>query len=251
MSTDNFWMYFHEIYESIPRQGPGKRESTEHALSLLPPLSPATQLLDIGCGSGSQTIDLAQLTTAHITAMDNHAPFIAQLVSRAAELGLAGRITTEVGDMNDLPFPDGSFDVIWSEGAIFIMGFANGLTAWRRLLKPGGFLVVSEFCWFHDNPPAELVKILLGEESDASDVQARRKSVADCGYRLLHDFALPASGWSETYYAPLSKALESFRARYVGNPEALGVAEHCQHEIDMYGKYPEYFGYQFFIMTPA
>jgi ubiquinone/menaquinone biosynthesis C-methylase UbiE len=206
MSTDKFWRYFYEIYEAIPRQGPGDRESTVRALRLLPRLTPGQRILDIGCGSGTQTIDLVQASEAQIVAVDNHPPFISQLAKRATELALRDRITAQVGDMNDLQFPDRSFDVIWSEGSIFIIGFAKGLSAWRRLLAPGGHLVVSEFCWFHDNPPAEIQELFLDGGSDVGDVDARRKAVAENGYRLLADFVLPEMGWWENYYVPPASA---------------------------------------------
>jgi SAM-dependent methyltransferase len=248
MSVDKFWSYFYEIYEAIPRQGPGDRESTERALRLLPPLTNGQRILDIGCGAGAQTIDLALATEAQIVAIDNHRPFVAQLVRRAAELSLGDRITAQVGDMRDLTFPDGSFDVIWSEGAIFIIGFAKGLASWRRLVAPGGYMVVSEFCWLRDNPPAELQDLFTDGCSDVGDVAARRKAIAASGYRLLGDFVLPAVGWWENYYVPLAGCLERFRAAHAADPDALDVAARSQHEIELYRKYPEHFGYVFFVM---
>jgi len=105
MPTDKFWDYFYEIYEAMPRQGPGDRASTEKALSLLPPLTSGRRILDIGCGSGAQTLDLARATEARIVTVDNHPPFVAALVRRVRELGLGERVTAQVGDMTDLPFP--------------------------------------------------------------------------------------------------------------------------------------------------
>ena len=248
MSTDNFWKYFYEIYETMPRQGPGTQESTARALRLLPPVKPSQRILDIGCGSGAQTFDLAQACPAQILATDNHPPFVAQLKKRADELGLGARITAEVADMNELPFPDRTFDLIWSEGSIFIIGFSKGLGDWSRLLKPGGHLVVSEFCWFTDDPATELRELLADGCSDVGDVAARRRAVAACGYTLLHEFKLPAAGWWENYYVPLAACLERFRAAHAAEPEALAVAEHCQQEINLYQKYPDAFGYVFFLM---
>jgi SAM-dependent methyltransferase len=248
MSTDEFWKYFFEMFEAIPRQGPGDRESTERALGLLPQLSADQRILDIGCGSGVQTTDLAQLTAARVVAVDKHRPFVSQLARRAGELGLGERIDAQVGDMNDLQFPDGSFDVIWSEGAIFIIGFAQGLSAWRRLLVPGGHLVVSEFCWFRDDPPAELVEMLRGECSDVGNVDARREAVAKSGYRLLSDFVLPDEGWWENFYVPLGECVERFREQHSGNDAALEVADSLKHEIDLYVKHPGAYGYVFFVM---
>lgn len=248
MSSDEFWKYFYEIYEAIPRQGPGDRESTERALQLLPILNTNQRILDIGCGSGAQTIDLARATEARIVAVDNHPPFISQLRKRANEEGFDERITAQVGDMNELQFPDRSFDVIWSEGAIFIMGFGKGLAAWRRLLPRGGHLVVSEFCWLEDNPPAEMEEMLMDECSDVGGVEARRKAVAEHGYRLLGDFVLPEVGWWENYYLPLGECLERFRLSHAGNPEALDVADRSQREIDLYRRHAGSFGYVFFVL---
>jgi SAM-dependent methyltransferase len=251
MSAGNFWRYFYEIYEAIPRQGPGERASTERALRLLPPLTRRHRVLDIGCGAGAQTIDLARATEAQIVAIDNHQPFISRLATRAAELGLADRIVARVGDMNDLRLPDGSFDVVWCEGAIFIIGFAKGLASWRRLLAIGGHLVVSELCWLRADPPAEVEAFFAGEGADVRDMDARRKDIAESGYRLVGDFVLPAAGWWENYYVPLRATLEHFRVTHAGDQEALAVAARSEREIDLYRRYREYFGYGFFAVQRA
>lgn len=250
MSTNNFWNYFFELYESIPRQGPGDRESTERALGLLPHLTPDHCILDIGCGSGTQTIDLARATAAQIVAVDNHPPFISQLVKRVANQGLGARIQAQVGNMNDIAFPDGSFDVIWCEGAIVIISgsFAKGISAWRRLLVPGGHMVVSELCWLRDDPPTEVKAFFEAEGADVTDMDARRKDIADNGYRLVGDFLLPAVGWWENYYVHLGTTLERFRAAHSGDDKALEVAARSQYEIDLYRRYPDLFGYAFFVM---
>lgn len=249
MSASKFWSHFYEIYEAIPRQGPGDRESTERALRLLPPLTCGQRILDVGCGAGAQTIDLARATDARIVAVDSHEPFVSRLTTRAAELGLTERITPIVGDMNELAFPDASFNVIWCEGAIvIIIGFAKGLSTWKRLLIPGGHMVVSELCWLRDDPPAEAKAFFEAEGADVADMAARRKDIADAGYRLVGDFVLPAVGWWENYYVPLGRTLERFRAAHAGDDEALAMAARSQFEIDLYRRYGEYFGYGFFVM---
>lgn len=250
MLSDKFWSYFFEIYEAIPRQGPGDRESTERALGLLPPLTSHHRILDIGCGSGAQTIDLARATAAQIVAVDRHEAFVTQLVKRAADQGLGARIRAQVGDMNDLAFPDGSFDVIWCEGAIVIIigSFAKGLSTWRRLLVPGGHMVVSELCWLRDDPPTEVKAFFEAEGADVTDMDARRKDIVDNGYRLVGDFVLPSVGWWENYYVPLGAALERFRLAHAGNDEALEVAARSQYELDLYRRHQEHFGYGFFVM---
>ena len=248
MSTNAFWTHFFEIYEAMPRQGPGDRECTERALRLLPPLTPDHRILDIGCGSGAQTFDLARATEARIVAVDNHPPFVSRLARRAAELGLEDRIAAQVGDMRDLRFPDGSFDVVWSEGAIFVVGFAAGLSAWRRLLAPGGYAVVSELCWLRDDPPDELCALFLEEGADVGDLESRRNAVAASGYRRLTDFVLAEKGWWESYYAPLGACLKHFREAHADDAAALEVAARSQREIDLYRKHVGAYGYVFFVL---
>ncbi len=250
MSSDYFWKYFFEIFETLPRQGPGQRECTERALSLLPPLSQEHRILDIGCGTGAQTLDLARATEAQIVAVDNHPPFVNILTEQAAELKLDSRVTAQVGDMGALPFEDGSFQVVWSEGAVFIIGFAEGLTKWRPLLAPGGHMVISEFCWFQKDPAEELKEIFLDGNPEVGNREARRKTIAENGYRLLHEFVLPDAGWWENFYVPQSRSLELFREKHASNPEALEVADKCQQQIDLHKRYPDAFGYVFFVMRP-
>jgi SAM-dependent methyltransferase len=135
---------FYRIFESLFRQGPGCREATHKAFLHLPPLPDDAAILDIGCGSGAQTRNLAAVTSGTITAVDNHQPFLDAIAAWADQNGLQGRIRTIRASMDNLPFEPGQFDLIWSEGAIFIMGFEQGLTAWRQLVKRGGCLVVSD-----------------------------------------------------------------------------------------------------------
>ena len=249
MSTEEtFWKYFKEIFEELPRQGPGTRESTERALKSIPLLNRENRILDVGSGTGAQTIDLAKATEAHITAIDNHPAFVEKLVKRSTELGFDKRIAAQVGDMADLKFPDESFDVVWSEGAIFVIGFAQGLSSWRRLLKPGGHMVISEYCWFKDNPPKELVELHFDGCPEAGTVAARKKDIDAQGYNLIDEFVLPAAGWWENFYDPLGHVLERFREKHSGNAEALEVATRCQLEIDLCRKYSDFFGYVFFVL---
>lgn len=252
MSSDDstHWQYFYEIFDAMPRQGPGDDESTRRALELCPPLTDHHRILDIGCGSGTQTLELAQRTDAQIVAIDNHPKFVSLLEERTQALDLRGRITAQVADMNALPFPDGAFDLVWSEGAIFIIGFSHGLAAWRRLIAPGGHLVVSELCWLDDNPAAELREYFAREGADVVDIATRRKLIAESGYRLVADFELPSIGWWDNYYVPMATLLAQFRIRHADEPDALGVAAMLEHEIEMYRRYPGAFGYVFFVMTP-
>ena len=134
-----------EIFDGLPRQGPGNNGCTEKAFSMLSSLPADVQILDIGCGSGMQTIHLARICkNCHITAVDIYQPYLDNLMEKAAFEGVSDRISTVYASMDDLPFGDNEFDIIWSEGAIFVMGFEKGLVYWKRLLKDGGFMALTE-----------------------------------------------------------------------------------------------------------
>ncbi len=117
-----------------PRQGPGDDEQTALALRLSGVDTTAPlRVADIGCGTGAATLALARLLPqAQITAVDFLPPFLARLRQRSEAAGLAGRIRTLEASMDALPFADGQFDLLWSEGAIYNIGFENGIQRWRR-----------------------------------------------------------------------------------------------------------------------
>ena len=147
-----------EMHEELDRLGPGDERSTLRALRLCSELPPKPEILDIGCGTGAQTLTLVKNTDGMITATDLVTGLLSTVTERVAASGLQSRVTTQVADMNALPFADGAFDLLWSEGALYIIGFDAGLATWRWLLKPGGYLVVSEASWFRPNPPDELAE---------------------------------------------------------------------------------------------
>ena len=133
LGSDRISELFFELFGGLPRQGPGEAASTLRALALVPDIGPRTRVLDIGCGTGAQTLVLAQGAAARIVAVDNHPPFVDFLNREVLRLGLAHRVVARVADMRRLDFADRSFEVIWSEGAIYNVGFEAGLRDWRRL----------------------------------------------------------------------------------------------------------------------
>jgi len=236
------------LYKGLTRLGPGNKQSTLKALSMCQQLPEAPDILDIGCGTGAQTLVLATATSGNIVALDLIPEFLEQLKTRITGQDLEQRITICEGDMNQLPFPDQSFDLIWSEGAAYIMGFANALKDWKRLVKPGGYLVVSEASWFKTNPPTKL-KAFWDENYPAirsveDNLIAARKS----GWETTANFHLNNEAWSSDYYGPLKKQLNIFRDLYSKDMDAQQVAAMTDEEIQMFENYSEYYGYEFYIL---
>jgi SAM-dependent methyltransferase len=240
--------WFFEIFDRLPRQGVGNPESTLKALALVRPLVSASHVLDLGCGTGAQTRVLAQHSPARIVAIDNHPPFVVEANEQAALLGLSDRVDARVGDLRQLEFPARSFDLIWCEGAIYVIGFAEGLLAWRPLLVPGGHLAISEVCWSKPDPPAECAAFWAAEYPAIRDPETLLSIIDQCGYDTVDHFALPDAAWWDEYYAPLERSVISFRERHVSEPDAQTLADSVQREIDMWRTYRAFYHYRFFVM---
>jgi ubiquinone/menaquinone biosynthesis C-methylase UbiE len=241
-------MLFFELFSGLPRQGPGDRASTLKALALVPDIGPDSRVLDIGCGTGLQTRVLARASPARFVAVDFHPPFIDLLNREAQSLGIADRLDARVGDMRQLDFAPHSFDLIWCEGAIAIMGFEAGLREWRRLLVPGGHMAVTEVCWMKRDPPPDCVAFWEREYPAIRDPSALLSIIEECGYETVRHFSLPRSSWWDDYYRPLQRNVTAFRERHRDESDAQDLADQVQREIDIWQAYAEFYGYQFFVM---
>src|SRR6056297_2448860 len=146
-----------DLHLAGERQGPGSAAATRRAIELagLDAAKPLA-IADLGCGTGASALQLAEELDAHVTAVDFSSDFIAALETAAGQAGLSESIDARVASIDDLPFAEAAFDAIWSEGAIYNIGFEQGVRDWRRYLKPGGVLAVSEITWLTAERPAEL-----------------------------------------------------------------------------------------------
>ena len=239
---------FYEIFEDLPSQGPGDAKSTQKAFLKIVGLPSDPDILDIGCGVGRQTLDLAKLTSGRITALDNHRPFLEKLDERVQTKDLLAEIQTVQGDMAALNFGEESFDLIWSEGSAYIMGFEKAMKAWRPLLRPGGSLVISHIVWFKKDRPKEIEKFWAEEWPDIKFYKDNNVIVEESGYALIDYFPLPHESWWTQYYHPTKKKLERMRIKYKDNRDAHGIFDSFQLELDMHKKYSKYYGYGFYIM---
>lgn len=239
-----FWM----IHNCLPREGPGDNESTRKAYKMLKGLPEKPRILDIGCGPGMQTVELAKLSGGQIVALDFHEHFLEQLRETIQREGVADIVKPVKGDMCDLEYADGSFDVVWSEGAIFVIGFEQGLQEWRRLLAPNGYVVVSELTWLQHDVPDEIKEYMMHEYPAIKTVEENIEVVQNSGYRLIGSFVLPVKSWWDNYYRPIEAKLPSLKTRYGSDEEAMQVIKMQEIEIEMFRKFSDYYGYVFYIM---
>ena len=246
--TVNDFQLLIDLHRHAERQGPGGEAETIRALELAGlDRSRSLKIADIGCGTGASTIVLAKALNAHITAVDFLPELLDELQSRANDQGVAARITTLSGSMDDLSFVPGEFDVIWSEGAVYNMGFEAGVSAWRRFLKPGGKLIVSEITWLSARRPPELSSHWEAEYPEIDVASARIGILERQGYSPEAYFVLPAHCWLDNYYRPMQRRFDAFLERHGASVEAMAIVEAEQHEISLYEKYRDYYSYGVYV----
>ncbi len=242
---------FLEIHRGLPQEGPGSDACTLKALSAIPDLPPKPSILDVGCGPGRQTLTLARESHGLVTAVDNHQPYLDELRARAEKQRLAGSIITERHSMDDMSFEEASFDVVWAEGSIYVIGFREGLSYWRRFLHSNGCAAVTELCWLVDSPPDEVARFFRDAYPSMQPVAVNLNTIEECGYSVVKKFPLPESAWWKGYYGPMERRISDLRDKYASDAGALEVLEQEQKEIDLFRLYSDTYGYVFFVMRKA
>lgn len=236
-----------EYFSGMKRQGPGSPEMTMKALDFLPSLTADSHLADIGCGTGGQTMVLAQHSPAKITGVDLFPHFIDLFNKQAAELKLPPRVKGIVGDMTALPFGENELDVIWSEGAIYNIGFQRGLREWRKFIKTGGYLAVTEASWFTPERPAEIDEFWKEAYPEIDTIPAKVAQLQEAGYIPTAVFILPEICWTENFYVPQPPVQADFLKKYPGNKSAEYLVGYMRHEEELYRRYKDFYGYVFYI----
>jgi len=217
-----------DLYSEIDRDRFRERlnKYTRKAFQLLPELD-KPRILDVGCGSGVPTIALAKLSKGEVVGLDIDQSLLDELNRKIEVEGLSNRVKTRKCSMFEMDFPDESFDIIWAEGSISVIGFERGLKEWRRLLKPGGFLVV---------------------HTETRKMSNKLKKIPCFGYKLLSQLPLPEDAhWTE-YYKSLEIRIQELRAKYKNDSETLEVLRKNQNEINMVKRNPKEFSSAFYIM---
>ncbi len=236
-----------EYFSSLERQGPGSPEMTLKALGFIEGLTRESCIADLGCGTGGQTMILAQNTPGHITGIDMFQTFIDLFNANAGKLNIGDRVRGIVGSMDNLPFQDEELDLIWSEGAIYNIGFERGLGYWKRFLKPGGFIAVTEASWFTEDRPDEINRFWRDAYPEIDTIPHKIALMQKAGYVPVAHFILPENCWIENFYALQTGAQEAFLRKYNGNRTAIDFISSERHEAQLYLKYKEYYGYVFYI----
>jgi ubiquinone/menaquinone biosynthesis C-methylase UbiE len=237
----------YDYFSDTERQGPGSPEITLSALRFIDGLTEKSNMADVGCGTGGQTMVLGQNTPCNITGIDTWPGFIDQYNQNARIKNLQDRVKGVVGNMESLPFQKAELDLIWSEGAIYNMGFERGINEWRKFLKPGGYIAVTENTWFTEERPAEIQDFWQKAYPEMDTIPNKVAQMQKAGYLPVATFVVPETCWNDYYSVQQAQMQESFLKKYLGNPAAEAFIAYQQYEAGLFYKYKAYYGYVFYI----
>ena len=236
----------YDFFSGSERQRPGSPEETLKALDFIEGLTEKSLIADIGCGTGGQTMVLGENTAAEITGVDIWPGFIEQFNQNVRSRNLQERVKGRVGQMENLTFREEELDLIWSEGAIYHIGFEKGLKAWRKFLKKGGYIAVTENTWFSEEPPDEIRDFWRNAYPEIDTVANKVTQMQKAGFLPVAVFMLPETIWTE-YYAWQSRRREDFLKKHKGNKAIEAFIDSQRYEADLYNQYGAYYGYMFYI----
>lgn len=245
--SSRFFEIFLEIFGSLPRQGPGNLASAQKALRYCENLPNTPEILDLGCGTGAQTFQLAELTHGSIVAVDQQSTSIEKLNQQLAQLTLTDRIRAQVGDMAEPMMAPSSFDLIWSEGALYNIGIPRALSICAGLLRKSGYLVFTDAVWCSANPPDSVKAIFESDYPTMGTVADLVSLIESSTFELLNHFPLPPEAWWDDFYTPMERIIEEFLGKYADDPEALEILKQLALEPAAHRKNSDYYNYEFFI----
>lgn len=239
------------LHTGLPREAPGCDEATRDALRRLPSLGDSPRVFDLGCGPGRSTLVLAHELRSKVIGIDIHAPYLEELRRSADAVGLGHLIETRCGRMEDLREPAASIDLIWSEGAIYLMGFEAGLAAWRPMLTRGGCVVVTEISWLTGDPPEEAAAFWNAGYPAMAGVGENIETAKRASYEIIDHFTLPDEAWWTEYFEPLEARMRKLQPEAEGNPALAAVLAETEMEIAIRREFGDSFGYEFYLLHAA
>ena len=235
-----------DFFKRVDRQGPGGDWETKLAASLIPDFKRKIRIADIGCGKGSQTFVLADEYDAEIDAVDLLPEMTESIKKQCQEKNLEDSVHPIQVSMDALPFQSNTYDLIWAEGSIFIMGYEKGLQYWHQFLKPGGYVAVTDCSWLNSKRPKNM-NWIKDNVPEIDSIEHKIEQMSAAGYEPYAHFILPETCWTKNYYEPMAPVMEAFLQDHKNSAAAQSFVNRLKEEIAYYEKNKEYFGYVFYI----
>jgi len=188
-------------------------EYTRKAFDSIPEID-KPRILDIGCGTGTVTLELARLSNGEITSIDIDQKALDKLNYKIREKRLSDKVKVYHRSVYDTKFEDEMFDIIWEEGVIHLLDFKKAITECNRILKVNGYMISGEATNWADKKLNYFPKF---------------------GFKLLKQIPWAKECWWKQYYAPLEKKVNFLRKKYENVDDIEEIKRHLR-EIEMVKK---------------
>ena len=235
-----------ELHRGLARQGPGDEDYADFIISQIPGLPANPRIADIGCGAGAGTLFLADKFKTRVRAVDFSREFLDELEARAKQQGLEHLVETIECDMGHLDWYPGTVDLLWSEGAAYIITFEGALKAWRPFMASNGIAVISEMTYFRDDVPDAVRNFMQNLYPAIKTEQENADMINSSGFIALGIHRLPSQAWWDNYYEPLRGNIECLKS---SNDRVMqSVIAETQEEMRFFERYHQFYGYSFYVM---
>ncbi len=234
------------LHEGYRDDKPARLAFVRRAYAMLPEIE-APRILDVGCGCGGPTLELARLSGGEVTGLDVDRSAVHELETRAQAAGLGQRIHARCGSMHELGFTGDPFDVVWAEASLHAMGFGAGLDACAGSLKPAGCLVIHEMVWVQPKPPEELASYWQGRFPEIRTVPELEAFIRRHGFSIIASFALPEEYWWGDYFRFIEDRIAALRSELRGNVKATQALDREQRVVDLHKRNRGWYGSAYFV----
>lgn len=231
------------FFAELEMLGPHDEATSLKVLNSIGALPAAPRVLDLGCGTGQQSLMLARALGTRVVAVDLSEVFLQRVRTHFAVAGMPDLVETRAADMRDPGEPLGSVDLIWSEGAAYNIGFRQALNAWRPILRPGGVAVIADAGWLTEAAPAPVRTFWDAEYPDMHNAADFPDMAAAEGYEVVATEMLPASAWV-AYYDGVLKRATRLRATTVG-PDMETLIRELEQEAEIFHQSAGSYSYVF------
>ena len=237
-------LYFYIAYNDLDRLSPGSEDTTLKAIAMIDlNSSDELNIVDIACGVGTSTITLANyFENSIVEGFDLFKHYKNSLEEKINENNLTDRVYAYEMDMKDPDFPNEEFDIVFCESSIEIIGFKKGLSEWKRLIKPNGYMIVSDISWLK-NPSPESRKFWKNIYSEVDMIKNKIEQIQNLGYEFVDYVIVPKQDWNN-YYKKLEKNLDALSS----DKSAKEFVKQIRKEIGMYRSHSDDYSYVFYVM---
>jgi SAM-dependent methyltransferase len=208
--------------------------------------------LDLACGKGEMLVSWAKRHGTSGVGVDLSEVFLTAARERAAEFGVAERVSFERGDAAKYEAEPGAFDIVSCVGATWIGGgLAGTVDLLRPALRPGGLMLIGEPYW-NETPPQEAYEAVGAEPDDFTTLDGTFDRFEAAGLDLIEMVLADGDSWDRYYAAQWFTISEWLRRAPAGHPDAPDMREFLDHQRRGYLTYGRrYFGWGVFVLRAA